>query len=239
MLMGDGLAVDLYMQEVDEELGALVLKPPQLAANGARVHAEFLDHLPARRVREGFAIQHLAAGELPQPAVALALGALAEQEPLAVPGDGGDDVDHGDQFAWVAVNGDEDSKSCPCLVIRARVLLLTAPWCLCRIRHAALRRTSCTWQGPRRFDSGLSLRTLALVKETRYFQYTRRRPDRREILDDWIEAAINTPIAEQVRSDGQLRRWVYIESVGKYLRVILMPDGETVHNAFFDRGFTP
>jgi uncharacterized membrane protein len=77
------------------------------------------------------------------------------------------------------------------------------------------------------------------VKETRYFQYTRRRPDRREILDDWIEAAINTPIAEQVQSDGRLRRWVYIESVGKYLRVILMPDGETVHNAFFDRGFTP
>jgi len=26
---------------------------------------------------------------------------------------------------------------------------------------------------------------------------------------------------------------------GRYLRVILLPDGETVHNAFFDRTFTP
>jgi hypothetical protein len=25
----------------------------------------------------------------------------------------------------------------------------------------------------------------------------------------------------------------------RYLRVILLPDGETVHNAFFDRGFKP
>lgn len=30
-----------------------------------------------------------------------------------------------------------------------------------------------------------------------------------------------------------------MESVGKYLRVILLADGETVHNAFFDRGYTP
>jgi hypothetical protein len=29
------------------------------------------------------------------------------------------------------------------------------------------------------------------------------------------------------------------EAEGKYLRVILLPDGETVHNAFFDRSFTP
>jgi hypothetical protein len=25
----------------------------------------------------------------------------------------------------------------------------------------------------------------------------------------------------------------------RYLRVILLPDGETVHNAFFDRGYKP
>ena len=27
------------------------------------------------------------------------------------------------------------------------------------------------------------------------------------------------------------------EMDGRYLRVILLPDGETVHNAFFDRSF--
>ena len=29
------------------------------------------------------------------------------------------------------------------------------------------------------------------------------------------------------------------EESGKYLRVVLLADGETVHNAFFDRGFKP
>jgi hypothetical protein len=29
------------------------------------------------------------------------------------------------------------------------------------------------------------------------------------------------------------------EMENRYLRVVLLPDGETVHNAFFDRGFKP
>ncbi len=41
----------------------------------------------------------------------------------------------------------------------------------------------------------------------------------------------------EIQSDGRIRKWGYIEEVGKYLRVILLDDGETVHNAFFDRGF--
>jgi hypothetical protein len=36
-----------------------------------------------------------------------------------------------------------------------------------------------------------------------------------------------------------MRRWGLIPEVGKYLRVVTEPDGETVHNAFFDRGFKP
>jgi hypothetical protein len=42
-------------------------------------------------------------------------------------------------------------------------------------------------------------------------------------------------------SIGEARRtstlWVKCEMNNRYLRVILLPDGETVHNAFFDRGF--
>lgn len=39
---------------------------------------------------------------------------------------------------------------------------------------------------------------------------------------------------------GRIRRWVLIpEREGRYLRVVLLADGETVHNAFFDRGFIP
>jgi hypothetical protein len=41
-------------------------------------------------------------------------------------------------------------------------------------------------------------------------------------------------------ADGRIRRWAAItEMDGRYLRVILLPDGETVHNAFFDRSFQP
>jgi hypothetical protein len=40
--------------------------------------------------------------------------------------------------------------------------------------------------------------------------------------------------------DGRIRRWAQIEAAGgRYLRVVLLEDGETVHNAFFDRGFEP
>lgn len=38
-------------------------------------------------------------------------------------------------------------------------------------------------------------------------------------------------------ADGRIRKWARITEVGKYLRVILLDDGETVHNAFFDRSF--
>ena len=59
------------------------------------------------------------------------------------------------------------------------------------------------------------------------------------ILDAWIEQAVCTPIAEAVQADGRIRRWVYIPIEGRYLRVVLLPDRETIHNAFFDRGFKP
>ena len=67
----------------------------------------------------------------------------------------------------------------------------------------------------------------------------RMRPDRTAIQDEWIRKAIYDPESEEVQIDGRLRRWVYIDSERKYLRVILLEDGETVHNAFFDRSHTP
>jgi len=66
----------------------------------------------------------------------------------------------------------------------------------------------------------------------------RERKDRRAIELLWIERAIYKPIAEVIQSDGRIRRWAKIPEAGnKYLRVILLEDGETVHNAFFDRSF--
>lgn len=78
------------------------------------------------------------------------------------------------------------------------------------------------------------------MKVTAYFQAIRARPDRAIILDEWIERAIRSPIREHIQADGRIRRWTQVlEMEGRYLRVILLSDGETVHNAFFDRGFEP
>ena len=48
------------------------------------------------------------------------------------------------------------------------------------------------------------------------------------------------PDAEMVQEDGRIRRWAKVEEMGdRYLRVILLADGITVHNAFFDRRYKP
>ena len=76
------------------------------------------------------------------------------------------------------------------------------------------------------------------MRTTAYFRATRSRPDRAIILDEWIERVVTTPIAEVVQQDGRIRRWKRIPEFGdQALRVVLLPDGETVHNAFFDRSF--
>ena len=75
------------------------------------------------------------------------------------------------------------------------------------------------------------------MKTTQYFEYARQRPDRARIKEAWIDHAIEHPVGEEVQSDGRIRRWTWVEEEGRFLRVILLSDGETVHNAFFDRRF--
>ena len=78
------------------------------------------------------------------------------------------------------------------------------------------------------------------MKTTAYFRAMRVRPDRAVIQDEWIERAVREPLREYTQADGRIRRWVRVPEAGdRVLRVILLRDGETVHNAFFDRGFTP
>jgi hypothetical protein len=75
------------------------------------------------------------------------------------------------------------------------------------------------------------------VKTTEYFKHVRMRPDRATIRDEWIKQVIAQPQKTQVQSDGRIRKWARIAEAGKVLRVTLPEDGETVHNAFFDRSF--
>lgn len=74
------------------------------------------------------------------------------------------------------------------------------------------------------------------MEATRYFkeQVLRKRP---YIKEHWCEKALNSAVKTEKESNGRIRYWVYIGEIGKYLRVITLPDGKTVHNAFPDRGF--
>ncbi|MFQ5341224.1 MAG: hypothetical protein ACE5F6_06710 [Anaerolineae bacterium] len=74
------------------------------------------------------------------------------------------------------------------------------------------------------------------MKTTRYFeeQVLRKRP---YIQREWCERALLDPVRQEVQPDGRIRFWIFIPELGKYLRVVTLEDGETVHNAFPDRGF--
>ena len=75
------------------------------------------------------------------------------------------------------------------------------------------------------------------MKTTLYFQHVRQRPDRATIRDEWITYVIEHPEETRIQSDGRIRKWARIAAIGKVLRVVLLEDGETVHNAFFDRSY--
>ena len=75
------------------------------------------------------------------------------------------------------------------------------------------------------------------MKTTQYFEFTRKREDRARINFDWIILVIEKPEKVEIQSDGRIRKWAKIPETGKYLRVIMLEDGETVHNAFFDRSY--
>jgi len=77
------------------------------------------------------------------------------------------------------------------------------------------------------------------LKHTQYFLHTRLRPDRAVIRDEWILRAVTAPVHFERQADGRIRRWAWIAEQRRYLRVILLADGLTVHNVFFDRRFKP
>ncbi|HKL30912.1 MAG TPA: hypothetical protein VJ919_00180 [Tangfeifania sp.] len=75
------------------------------------------------------------------------------------------------------------------------------------------------------------------MKFTDYFLHTRKRQDRKIIKLEWIQQVYEFPEQEQIQNDGRKRKWGYIKDLDKYLRIIVLEDGETIHNAFFDRDF--
>ena len=78
------------------------------------------------------------------------------------------------------------------------------------------------------------------MKTTRYFEEQVRR--KRPYVDPaWCAAVIAAPLRRDVQPDGRIRFWGEVTRVAddasRILRVVTLADGETVHNAFFDRRF--
>lgn len=77
-----------------------------------------------------------------------------------------------------------------------------------------------------------------VLKTTKYFDAMRLRVDRAGIKDEWIQQVVENPDESEIQADGRIRKWgKIIEAEGRYLRVVVLENGETIHNAFFDRRF--
>mgnify|MGYP001390867752 CR=1 FL=1 len=63
---------------------------------------------------------------------------------------------------------------------------------------------------------------------------------RRPYLDPIeIRRILDRPERRAVQRDGRIRLWGFAASLGGYLRIVLLPDGETVNNAFLDSDYRP
>lgn len=74
---------------------------------------------------------------------------------------------------------------------------------------------------------------------TPYFEneVLRKRP---YLKREWCVAAIERPLRVEAQEGNRLRYWIQVPELGgRYLRVITLADGRTIHNAFPDRGFKP
>lgn len=74
------------------------------------------------------------------------------------------------------------------------------------------------------------------MKSTRYFDEEVLRK-RAYIQVEWCERALLDPVRVERQDDGRLRYWTFVPELGRFLRVVTLEDGETVHNAFPDRNF--
>jgi hypothetical protein len=73
---------------------------------------------------------------------------------------------------------------------------------------------------------------------TRYFAFDVL--PRRPYLDPLdIRRIVAMPEYRTIQPDGRIRLYGHCESLGCALRVVLLSDGETVHNAFADEDFAP
>jgi hypothetical protein len=62
--------------------------------------------------------------------------------------------------------------------------------------------------------------------------------DRRWIDPADILRTLAQPVRRKRQADGRVRYWAYIPNLQRYIRVVTLADGETVHNGSKDADFT-
>ncbi len=76
-----------------------------------------------------------------------------------------------------------------------------------------------------------------MLKTTRYFDdvVMQKRP---YIRREWCAQILADPLKREEEPNGRIRFWGRVPEFGnRIFRVVTLEDGETVHNAFPDRGF--
>ena len=57
------------------------------------------------------------------------------------------------------------------------------------------------------------------------------------------ESVVASPLVSLTQPDGRTRHWAVVadprDGAPRALRVVVLQDGQTIHNAFFDRDFEP
>ena len=80
---------------------------------------------------------------------------------------------------------------------------------------------------------------MSTFRFTLYFERAvlRKRPYLRR---EWCIEVVLHPERQDAQPDGRLRFWARVPELGgRYLRVVTLIDGRTIHNAFPDRGYVP
>lgn len=74
---------------------------------------------------------------------------------------------------------------------------------------------------------------------TIHFEQNRALEDRSIIPDSDVVAVLAAPVRVERQANGRTRHWGWVPRLNRWLRVVTLEDGETVHTAFLDRRFQP
>lgn len=60
-------------------------------------------------------------------------------------------------------------------------------------------------------------------------------PKRPYLTESLLSDILEQKLRIELQDNGRMKIWCYSSEYEKYVRVVLMEDGETIHTAFFDR----